>query len=155
MSLNSYLMFPRLLRLLYISQVWLQIPMAILYVSTPSDHLALGTISEEAPPTISICHNAHRRLAFPTDVVAALAPPEARFDQTVANQDAIHRRLRRRSAALRGGVGQLMGDPPGPPAGGCSQRSSHTLASTSALAWCEHESGRWVRSINPPRPSRA
>jgi hypothetical protein len=55
-------------------------------------------------------------------------------------------------AAPRGGVGQLVGDPPGPSGG--AHRVARTPRSASRGDWCAHD-GQCVRSINAPKPSRA
>jgi len=53
-------------------------------------------------------------------------------------------------AAPRGGVGQLVGDPPGPSGG--AHRVARTPRSASRGDWCAHD-GRCVRSINArPEP---
>jgi hypothetical protein len=80
----------------------------------------------------------HRRLAFPAPLVAALAPPSGRLDQSVAAQDAVHRRLPPWSVALPAGPGHL---------------AANTLDSISTAAWCGLDGGWWSSISTPVGPT--
>jgi hypothetical protein len=120
---------------------WSSTPVTI-FTSVPS--------ARNTPPTMSSCHNA-----------IGASRSQRRYSsrrRRRARGATKPRRTRIRYTAIRDGTGDHPDRPSSctrrrGPHRGCSRRSLHTAASTSASHWWGHDRGRRDRSINPARPS--
>ena len=119
-------------------------------VIDPGHDLGLGPVGQEHPADDVQLPQLHRLVAFP--------PPVAVLAAASAGPGSISPwRTRIRYTVIRDGTGTTPALPSScairsGPHRGCSRRISHTAASTSALTWCGHDSGRRDRSASPPRP---